>query len=175
MIGLTERGCRAAAAAVLVSLFGGFMRDVFLVALGVLAASFTVYRYVKLGRELDVPPSLIQLSPERFEASFTAGEEYSSELSVASDAGRLYRLRFPIGSVGDGLVGVGVNPLSYVFRPDLSADYVFEEAKAEAVDPYGLLRGEALGYQDGGDGAVQAVEVRQPGGRLHCIGQVRQG
>lgn len=143
MMGLTERGRRVAAAAVLVSLFGGFVRDVFLVALGVLAAAFLVYSYVKLGRELDEASSLIQLSPERFEASFTAGEEYSSELSVVSDSGRLYRLSFPVGSVGDGLVGVGANTLSYVFKPDLSANYVFEEAKAEAIDPYGLLRGEA--------------------------------
>ena len=120
---------------------GALFLNLSMVVLSVVLAGFFLYQYRVLRRSLNELPGLVSFTPDKLEASFTAGAPLTVEVSVESEFEGSVKVEFPYGKFDGETIYSGTRLVNYMFRPVLAANYMFDEVKASLVSGYGLLEG----------------------------------
>jgi len=141
-LGLSQNGQRLALSSVLVCLWGVIFLDYLITSIGVIGLVFIGYQYYSIRGRLKLLLSEISFNPNTVEASFTAGEEYTEFLIVENTGLSNPHIQLPYGEISPPTLRPGKQTRVYRFKPELAANYHYNEIKANITGSYGFVRGE---------------------------------
>lgn len=143
---LTGRGKKAVLSILIVGAFSLMFLDGVLLILDVILVGLLSYDYVGTRETIGKLPRLVGTHPTRIEGELTAGEIYSSEISVKSYSRNALELRCPLEGAElapEGRIETGsVEDFEYSFQPDLAGEYEMSELIGRVRGALGLWMGE---------------------------------
>jgi len=142
MLELSLNGRRLALGSVILCLWGALFLDYLLISIGIIGLVFLGYNYYTLREKIMTLPSEISFKPNDIDVSFTAGEEYTKSLIIENSGKSDPHVLFQYGEISPPLLRPGKNTRVYSFKPELAANYQYNEINAKIMDQYGLVQGE---------------------------------
>jgi len=140
LIKLTDLGTRVIIALMITMVYGVWLRDLFIIVLGVAGFLYLAFWYrifrgsSKLVKEIKVEPSVLGIRA-------VAGKESSEMIKIESPSGRVYELSFDqerLYAEPDKIIK-GVNDVELVYTPVLGGVKKLRELRLKTADRYGLI------------------------------------
>jgi hypothetical protein len=140
LIKLTDLGTRVIIALMITMVYGVWLRDLFIIVLGVAGFLYLAFWYrifrgsAKLIKEIKVEPSVLDIRA-------VAGKESSEMIKIECPSGRRYDLSFDQDRLHaePDKISKGMNDVELVYTPVLGGVKKLREFKLKTADRYGLI------------------------------------
>lgn len=140
-VSLSERGEKSLMVLGFALFMGALFIDWLLIIVSIAGLGGVLYVYFEVRQQLGDVQKEVELSPGGFDFTFSAGDEFSEQVVVDSKMSVPLSFKFPYGALDNPVLYPGMRFRQFSFKPELAANYNYDEVEASLSSRYDLMTG----------------------------------